>query len=160
MADAALRSFALEFIPQRDLRVPCPRFYPHSAPGPLQRLVRARCAHISCTHTHTHTHIPYTHTPHHTYTHTHTLIYHTYTHHITHTYTHLYTIHPHTTPHTCTCTHTSQVYSYTVHIHTHIYYTPLHRSYTTQCPQHSKVVRMRFGSLSPTLREYPSTEEY
>ena len=37
---------------------------------------------------------------------------------------------------------------------------PLHRSYTTQCPQHSKVVRMRFGSLSPTLREYPSTEEY
>lgn len=36
---------------------------------------------------------------------------------------------------------------------------PLH-SCTTQCPQHSKVVRMRFGSSSSTLREYPSAEEY
>ena len=114
-----LRNFALEFIPQRDLHVPCPRFHPHSAPGPLQRPVRARCAHISCTHTHTHTHtyIPYTHTPHHTYTHTHTLIYHTCTH------SHSYTIHPHTTPH--------------IHTHTLINRTPTH--HTTHMRVHTHI---------------------
>ena len=127
-----LRNFALEFIPQRDLHVPCPRFHPHSAPGPLQRPVRARCAHISCTHTHTLTLIYHTPTHHTTHTHTHTHSYtihaHTHTHtpythtpHHTYTHTHSYTVHPHTTPHTCACTHTSQVYSYTVHIHTHSY---------------------------------------